>query len=117
MVESMYKYAHGHIQPGKQVPDFFLIFRRTVHHAIVFNSAKTQVITIADLITEIPARTILKHTVVKSIIQFEGFVCSWFDFSLLSQHRHGGQRNSSSGNSLLDKISSFHNSVLKILVQ
>src|ERR1700731_1375130 len=104
----MHEYTHGHIQSGKQVPDFFLVIRRPVHHSIVFNSQESLVVAIADLIAEILTRAVFKHAVMKSIIQFErfaGLICRQIFLSQQSERRY---HRATSNNTLLYKISSSH---------
>ena len=74
MIKCLNKNSHRHIQFCKQVPDFFLICGQPVHHPIVFNSPESLIITISDLVSEILARIVFKHTIVKCIIQLKWLI-------------------------------------------
>ena len=60
------------------IADLLLLFRRAAHHAVVFNRPESSCMRKPDLVQEIGTGAVLEHTIMKCIIQVEGFCSGCF---------------------------------------
>ena len=99
---------NGLAQLRQRFTNFFLLIRRTGHHAVVFDGAEAHAMAKPDLVDEIIAGMVAKHPFMKAIVQVKGLIGHIFR-AATRRHGHAAAQQGAAGQQrLLNKRTSPH---------